>query len=341
MSDFETALERFIQEGDFLRFTTRFDTSIARPVQFPLHQSTAQLLDTGVLLVEPLREAASDIIVSAGIHGNETAPIEIVNQLITGIISRDIQVRNRMLFIIGNPTAMNAGKRFIDENLNRLFCGKYRSALNTSEGKRAQKIEQYIRQFFDYGKRPRYHYDLHTAIRASKFEKFAVYPFRKNHDWRKPQLEFLHAAGINTILLSHAPTSTLSFFSSDSFGADAFTLELGKAKPFGENDISQFTSTITCFKSLIENKEIETTQFRNEDFNLYKVLDQIVKKSENFKLHVSGKEQNFTDFPVGTLLAEDVDESYVTRYPGEAIVFPNPDVKIGQRAALMVIPTEL
>jgi succinylglutamate desuccinylase len=303
----------------------------------------ARLWDVGVLLIEPQAEIGSkkDIVISSGIHGNETAPIEIVNRLIIEIFRGETIVKNRILFIIGNPVAMCAGERFLEENLNRLFCGKFKSVAHTYEGKRAAKLEECVAKFFTNGAGPRYHYDLHTAIRGSKFEKFAVYPHRENKDWDKGQLEFLQASGINTILFGHAPSGTFSYYSSHTFGAHAFTIELGKVMPFGQNDMGRFEAVSNNLRCLIQGQEVSAVGFDNHNFNLFEVLTDLKKTSDSFKLHVAGDAKNFTTFPVGTVLTEDGDEKYITSQEGESIVFPNLKVKNGQRAGLIVIPTEI
>ncbi|TMP70203.1 succinylglutamate desuccinylase, partial [Pseudoalteromonas ruthenica] len=57
--------------------------------------------------------------------GNETAPIEICDQLIQSIIKGELVLKQRVLFIYGNPKSINIAKRFVEENLNRLFNGEH------------------------------------------------------------------------------------------------------------------------------------------------------------------------------------------------------------------------
>lgn len=346
MTSFSAAFERFVSSGDFLALTREFELGIPAPQEFRLENATVKLLATGVLQIEPdkLCSAPKDILISSGIHGNETAPIEIVNQLVTEIIIGKTAVINRSLFIIGNPVAMNISQRFQVENLNRLFCGKYKNIDTCYEKQRAQDLESYVSAFFTATQTcqsTKYHYDLHTAIRGSKYEKFAIYPYQADKPWNKGQLAFLHSSGINTILFGHAPSGTFSYYSNANFGAHAFTIELGQVKPFGENNMANFTAIEHNLRCLIEDKAIETTPFDNRDFNLFSVLGDITKNSDAFKLYIAEDVRNFTDFPVNTLLSEDGAEQYRTSQPGESIVFPNAKVANGQRAGLMVIPTQL
>ncbi len=346
MNDFSLAFKKFLINGDFLTLTRHFEKAIPETDAFRVKEATAKLLDTGVLIIEPdtLSTEPKDYLISSGIHGNETAPIEIVNQLITEIISGEIQVKHRTLFMIGNPVSMNISKRFEVENLNRLFCGKHKNIPDCYEKERAEKLEQYVTDFFtseQSTKSTKYHYDLHTAIRASKYEKFAIYPYQDDKPWDKDQLAFMHACGVNTILFGHAPSGTFSYFSSATFQAHAFTVELGKVKPFGENDMANFQSTEDNLRQLIQDQPVKVAIFDNNNFNLFKVLGDITKHTDNFVLHIANDVSNFTDFPVGTLLSEDGEQQYRTEQVGESIVFPNANVANGQRAGLLVVPTEL
>ena len=361
---FTQAYQQFVTHGDFIALTRQFEQGFAQTgaenqLSFNVKQAKISLLDTGVLLVEPTKGAtpSKSIVISSGIHGNETAPIEIVQQLISDIVTQKIQVKHRTLFIMGNPVAMNIAKRFQTENLNRLFCGKHQELTPCFEKFRASKLEDYVSDFFNAGMTQstsdnssdntsesqvtNYHYDLHTAIRDSKYEKFAIYPYQAGKPWDKEQLSFMASCGVNTILFGHGPSGTFSYFSSANFAAHAFTIELGKVRPFGENDMANFQAMTDNLSALVSDEEITLKNFDNNDFNLFKALGDITKESDKFELYIADKASNFTDYPVGTLLSTDTNQEYRTTLPGESIVFPNANVGNGQRAVLMVVPTTL
>jgi succinylglutamate desuccinylase len=54
------------------------------------------------------------------------------------------------------------------------------------------------------------------------------------------QLAWLRHCGIEAVLLHSKPANTFSYYTSHYHQAHAFTLELGKARPFGQNDLSRF-----------------------------------------------------------------------------------------------------
>ena len=281
--------QRLIDTGDFLSITRENEETLPESFSFVVThaesntQSNVTVSDTGIILFEPLERASTkDIVLSSAVHGNETAPIEICNELIQKLILGELKLTERVLFLFGNPASMNIGQRFVEENLNRLFSGGHSidqgqgAGLINKERHRAVALENAVKAFFEAGSklsenRERFHYDLHTAIRGSKNDKFAVYPFRHGSPWKKSQLQFLLACGINTILLSHSPTTTFSYYSSNEFGADAFTVELGKVKPFGENDMEEFAKVRHVLTAFISGQDLDLLSYSADDFNIFEI----------------------------------------------------------------------
>lgn len=311
----------------------------AEPHSVELDNGTRlEFLATGVLRVSPPAVAMHRVLISCGIHGNETAPMEIVDQLFSEIRSGELTVENELLFIIGNPSAANAAERFVEENLNRLFSGKHQQSTSL-EAKRAAEIERFTTAFFDEGSEPRLHYDLHTAIRGSEFEKFAVYPYLHKRQWSQAQLGFLEQCGLEAVLLSNQPASTYSYFTSNTFGADSFTVELGKVRMFGDNDMSNFSAMIDGLRRVISGCEAFTTALKT--IETFAVVEEVIKRTEAFKLHFEADAKNFTAFNKGALLASDEGYEYRTQQDGERFVFPISNVPPGQRAMLVVAPISL
>ncbi len=291
--------------------------------------------------------AVKTVLLSSGVHGNETAPIEICDKLVEDLLCEKIQSKHRVMFIFGNLPAMNIGERFIQENLNRLFNDSL--STDNQEQLRAQEIKREVKRFFNsdsvtpssHAVSTRIHYDLHTAIRESKNEKFAVYPYLHGHEYNQQQLRFLSACAVNTSLLSQSPTSTFSYYTSLNYFTHGFTVELGKVKPFGENNMTKFSQVINMLRQLISEQEPDLPPFNECPLDIFNVKQVIDKHSVDFKLHFSDNIPNFSDFPKGTLLATDDTIEYRTLEDGEAIVFPNANVALGQRALLTVVPCDI
>ena len=352
MSELQQQLQN---TGDFLSLTRQFPLQLPELFTFTLShpktqaQTLVSVLDTGVICFEPIdQECNSDIVLSSAVPGNETAPIEICQQLISALILGKLALKQRVLFLFGNPAAINIGERFIEENLNRLFSGAHSDGegLCNDERKRALALENYVREFFDQGatisgERSRYHYDLHTAIRGSKNDKFAVYPYLNGGKRNTQQLQFLLSCGINTILLSHNPTTTFSYFSTNEFSAHAFTVELGKVMPFGENNMADFALTKQALTKLISGQDLALKPFDENDFSIYEIYKIINKETDDFYFNFSDDALNFTDYPLDYVLASDDGVEHIVTVPGEAIIFPNAKVALGQRALLTVRPTTI
>ncbi|MBE0378895.1 succinylglutamate desuccinylase [Pseudoalteromonas prydzensis] len=331
--------------GDFLTLSRANEWHLDASEFMLANGTQVNVHDTGVIEFQPQVHSSKDIVLSSAIHGNETAPIEICDQLIKQVLLGQLQLAQRVLFIFGNPQSINIGKRFVTENLNRLFNGHHSVdgiAMN-DERRRAKKLEDYVSDFFTRGgaNRARCHYDLHTAIRGSKNDKFAVYPFLHGKPWKKSQLQFLLSCGVNTVLMMKSAATTFSYYSSFVHDADSFTVELGQVKPFGENDMSRFAKTRDTLTALISQKEVSYKEFNANDFELFAVHRSINRTAQNFSFPFSDDAENFTGFSKGELLATDGETCYYADVEGEAIIFPNADVALGQRALLTVIPLQL
>ena len=72
---------------------------------------------------------------------------------------------------------------------------------------------------------------------------------------------------------------------------------------------------------------------------VFTVVDQIMKRTEAFELELAAQVPNFTVLEKGKVLARDGDARYVVTRDEERIVFPNPAVKPGLRAGLIVVET--
>jgi succinylglutamate desuccinylase len=349
------AIEELMITGNFLSFSINKKALISYPVLFELndtnskHSIKVKIYAAGIIEFTPQKRTSKDIVLSSGIHGNETAPIEICEQLIKGLFDSQISLKQRVLFIFGNLQAIKSNKRFVDENLNRLFgfTNKQNAKTLNKEQIRAKEIEHFVEVFYKNNLetvplgRNRYHYDLHTAIRESKHEKFAIAPFLHGRSLSKHQLRFLNACGINTVLFSRSATTTFSYYTSKFFSAHAYTLELGKVKPFGENDIEEFADFIKNIELLLSFKEIVLKPFNNNDFNLVDVFKTVIRSHEQFNLCFDETLPNFSVLPINTTIAIDNKQAIKVTRQQEAIIFPNAKVAIGQRALLTVIPINL
>lgn len=313
----------------------------AEKTQMTVEGVRMRWLGEGALEVRPpeARDNGMDLLLSAGIHGNETAPIELLDELLHGIARGDIKPRARMLFLFGNPEAIRRGERYIEQDVNRLFNGRHELSSGT-EALRAGELERLAATFFSVPGRMRLHYDLHTAIRGSKIEQFALYPFKEGRQHSRRELARLRAAGMEAVLLQSKASITFTAYTYEQLDAEAFTLELGKARPFGQNQQVNLLLLEERLKRIIEGDEPSAEDERLDGLQLFSVAREIIKHSDNFHLHLPADIENFSELSKGYLLAEDLAETrWVVEEEGARIIFPNPKVKNGLRAGILIVPT--
>ncbi|ELY57694.1 M14 family metallopeptidase [Natronolimnohabitans innermongolicus] len=63
--------------------------------------------------------AEPEVVVVAGVHGDERSGIRAVNRL----READLDLQRGVAFVLANPEAIEAGERYLDSDLNRVFPG--------------------------------------------------------------------------------------------------------------------------------------------------------------------------------------------------------------------------
>jgi succinylglutamate desuccinylase len=307
------------------------ETTVAGGTVFKLHQR-------GVLEVIPanISPETKHIIFSCGIHGDETAPMELVDKIVADIQSGFQAVTERLLFIIAHPAATNVHTRFLDVNLNRLFDDKeYEPSVELDI---AQDLKRIVTEFYqDTTEAQRWHLDLHCAIRLSKHYSFVVSPKTRHPVRSKALMDFVASGHVEAVMFSNAPSSTFSWFSAENFGAQALTVELGRVARIGENELDKLVAFDLAMRDLLSSSEAEHLPRKPV---MYRVSRTIVRLHDDFDFMFDDDVENFTAFKHGEVFGHDGDKPLMAKNEGEAIVFPNRRVVIGQRAALMVCPVK-
>ena len=330
--------EQLFGPQSFLQFTLANDSVAGKSSLLIGNNIQVDLWDRGVLHISPQGDSpVNSILLSVAVHGNETAPIEIIDQLVSDIFAGKIIPKHRLLIVIANPEAIKANSREVDENMNRLFSrylGSYSS--DSDERRRSRKLMAYSRDFFAQEAEQKIHYDLHTAIRDSFYKQFAVSPNTNGSAITEYQYALLGQWGIEAILSSSEKSATYSAFTANHCGATSFTLELGKVKPFGENNLKDFAAVITGLQHAISGNVIISMD--DKVALRFKVAGEVLKQTEDFRLCFPSNIANFTQFEIGEVLATDKDYQYLVKKSGERILFPNENVAIGQRALVIIRP---
>lgn len=290
----------------------------------------------GVLEVIPAAEKQAPnlqhILISCGVHGNETAPIELVNTIVSDLESGRLDIAHRCLFVIANIEAIKQNQRFIDENMNRLFDDVPRES--SKELILADNLKIVVQGFWkDTPADARWHFDLHCAIRSSKHYTFAISPKSRYPVRDKRLFDLMELAELEAIVLSNAPSCTFSWYTAANFQAKALTVELGKVARLGQNDLSKLAAFDHAMRVFISGEEFSATERKSV---IYRVSRTIVRMNEDFGFVFAEDVANFTSFVHGEVFGHDGDKPLMAKNDEEAIIFPNIHVAVGQRAALMI-----
>ena len=294
-----------------------------------------RILGEGILELTPdvVAPDARGVVISAGIHGNETAPIELVGELLAALEVGRLTLGAPLLVILGNLPAIRAQTRFISTNLNRLF--RRDLAQSGDEPERARELMRAVDGFFARHPERRLHLDMHTAIRDSRYPRFAVVPYTETQPASRWQ--DLAAAELQAVLLQHQHSWTFSHYSRHYHAAEAYTLELGKVRPFGENDLDALGGMRAWLAALAEGRPFSADSL--DGLRFFQVAFELMRTSESFRLTFAEDVANFTEFAVGeTLTEDDATGAFTVQEAPLSVVFPNAQVELNARAALLVRP---
>lgn len=298
---------------------------------------TYDLHAPGILELTPhcASQNAHACVFSAAIHGNETAPVELVGEWLSSLEAGSITLGAPVLVILGNLPALKAQQRFITTNLNRLFNRELSD--EGAEPDRARELMAAVDRFYArHTGLPKLHYDLHTAIRDSRFPRFVVEPYADSPT-NAEQWGWLAAAHMQAVLHQHQHSWTFSHYSKHYHAAQAFTFELGRVAPFGQNDMSSLKPMRALLTALSQGSSPANQPAAQMQF--FQVQHELIRQSDDFKLCFDEDTANFNRFEPGTLLAQDgkAGDFRVGDTPLH-VVFPNAKVEVGARAALLVAP---
>jgi len=316
---------RALAEADFGAFAQRF-TDAGFTVEQPAK---------GILTVKSgAAPARASVLVSVGVHGDETGPIEVLANVLDALSRQPRALAVDLMVCVGNIDAIAAGKRFIDADLNRMFRPVRGSLASAAEAARADTMIAATDAFFAGAGPDRWHLDLHTAIRPSVYPTFAIVPDLIAEEGKCALISWLGQAAIGAIIMNPQSAGTYSYYSAEHHGAAGSTVELGRVGTLGQNDLSLFADVHQALDDLLRGAAPTGPKVEP---HVFKVAQQIMKLSDAFSMAFDRNTQNFTALREGEVIATDGDTVYTVQHPEELVVFPNPDVRVGLRAGLMVV----
>jgi succinylglutamate desuccinylase len=111
-------------------------------------------------------------------------------------------------------------------------------------------------------------------------------------------------------------------------------VELGRVGTLGQNDLGQFADVDRALSGLLRGAPCGAAVTAP---HVFRVAQEIVKLSDDFTMAFGRETHNFTALKAGEVIATDGATVYRVRHAEELVVFPNPDVRVGLRAGLMVV----
>ncbi|WP_409265292.1 succinylglutamate desuccinylase [Massilia sp. BHUDP2] len=316
---------RALAEADFASVAQRFSGA-----GFAVSLPAPGILTVKAATPDPAR---ASVLVSVGVHGDETGPIEMVAWLIEALSRTPRELAVDLMLCVGNIDAIAQGKRFIDADLNRMFRADRGSLASAFEATRADALIAATCAFFEGAGPQRWHLDLHTAIRPSHYPMFAIVPEIIPDAPRKALIDWLGQAAIGAVIMNPKSVGTYSYYSSEHHGAAGSTVELGRVGTLGQNDLSQFADASSALDRLLRGQPGLAARAAP---HVFATARQVIKLSDAFTMSVGRDTWNFTPMKKGEVIATDGETVYRVEHDEELVVFPNPDVRVGLRAGLMV-----
>ena len=327
-----TAQVQALAQADFSGIAARFADA-----GFGVSQPARGILQ----IAAPQRTAPMRLLLSVGVHGDETGPIEMLAQLLDETAAAPQRLALDLMVVVGNLDAIAQGRRFIDADMNRMFRAERGDLATAGEAARADQIMQATEQFFAGSSAEKWHLDLHTAIRPSHYPTFAIVPDLIPDAGKQALCGWMAQAGIGAIVMNPTSAGTYSSWTATSFGTIGSTVELGRIGTLGQNDMALFAAPKAALQALLyQDAASAAAAPAASQPQVFRVAQQIIKLSDAFSMSFDHHTQNFTTLPRGTVIATDGATVYQVEHEEEAVIFPNPDVRIGQRTGLMVVRQE-
>ncbi len=257
--------------------------------------------------------------------------MEIVDQLVQRLVREALPLRWRLLVIVGNPPALRANKRYLHSDMNRMFGERWRQFPLSEETQRAQRLEQAVARFYRDHDGPRWHLDLHTAIRGSLHPRFGVLPARDT-PWRRIFFTGWAAPGWRRWCFIASPAGPSPTSAANGSRRWPAPLSWAKRCRWGKRSDAVRRRPAGALPAAGGDLAIADAPAPLR----YRVVQQLTRHSDDFRLHMADQTLNFTPFEPGTLLAEEGETRYVVGPETEYVLFPNPTVAKGLRAGLML-----
>ncbi len=275
-------------------------------------------------------------ILSAGVHGNETAPIELLLQLTHDLSQGRQPLTQALLIVFGNLPAIRAARRYLHNDLNRLFGGRHLAVTPGNESRRAFALEQAVQAFIAPPIR-RGRSTVVISICTPPFADRCIASLRCSRPTPGFFARFLSAAAGQRDGRRRAPYRS---------GRHLHPFHLRKVRRAkrhpgaGESDAVRRQRSQPVRRrrrgdpGWIADAPLPPRDKAPVDYFL--VEESIIKREGEFTLNLAADVENFTALPAGYEIARQAEKRWVVQARAPYILFPNAGVATGQRAGLLL-----
>ncbi|WP_166434293.1 succinylglutamate desuccinylase/aspartoacylase domain-containing protein [Vibrio viridaestus] len=291
---------------DYLAANSRKDTEeviTSKGVSITFHQ--AGVIE---LIPDSINSDTCHLILSCSYVKSDTSHLQIIDSIISDIAIGFQTLKSRCLVILQPKSRSLNDDRVIDEHLNNI-------------------IEAFWR---DTSKNQRRHVDISPNNHPSIYSTVAYSPKVRGAVRSSSLFSFIESSHIDAVVLNNAPTQTLSWQIAQTYDVDSIQIELPTDS---YNTVRHNQGFELALRDLLSNEKSEHMPKKPKYF---RVTRTIVKQHENFKFLFSESLANFTRFKHGEVFGMDDDKPLMAKNDGEAILYPDASVDIGESAAIMV-----
>lgn len=319
--------------SDASAYYSFFDNALLPAGQCEVPQlpgTNAQWLADGVLSLSVSEQTSEQpVIVSVGVHGDETVPIRLLDAWLNDAVANGHALARPMLLVLANPVACRAGVRQVEHNLNRLFSKQ--AAKNTAmEPARAGQLMQVVERFAEIHPNG-LHFDLHSTIRPSAKDRFALVPPACADRNQQPLQHWFGRFAVDAWVQNTSPAATFANYTA-TLGYLSATVEVGQVTG-PQQPLDRFLPLVPALADLAAAVP-GTTDRQPQRFQ---VVDEIIRPEGKFAVMLEDF-VNFRALSAGTLVARSAGHQWCIERTGDALLFLNPDVAVGQRVALVIRP---
>ncbi len=305
----------------------------------------------GIWQLRPVQgEIRARCLISMVIHGDETGPLHLMTRLLSDERQQATPLPVELILVLGNLQAHALNLRYVEHDMNRLFTANAPLG-NSADARRALVVRHTLHSRLwadqaDAPALPLIHFDLHSTIRSSLKPAFAIVPLPTTNPFEatcSPWVSWLQHSGLSAVVLASDQAPTFSAYSAR-HGAWSCTLELGQVTAAASADRSATVgheAVMQALATLLRCPFGPDYTLQNPSLKpglIYRVTQEVIRSSTSFEWLLPPGTVNFTPLAPGQLVARDGAGDICAQHLGECVLFPNPDVAVGLRAALLVAP---